>query len=794
MSILAILLACALLVTADDSEIAEESATDYRLPNGTAPKHYDIKLWTNGHEGNLSYRGLVKILVEVGEPTDQVILHAVNLSIRQCNLFRLSGNDERVELKGLNVQNILENEQLMISTNDLIEVGAHLLEIEFNATVNSTYPEGIFLSSYEDEVGGKRFVLASQFDPIGARRAYPCFDEPALKATFNLSIVHHKSHEAYSNMPAIGREVVGGDYVETVFQQTPLMSIYLLVFCTTDLAVQTVGNQMALVRKSMLEKATESLQVSNEILDALSKYTDLPYSDYVPKLTHLAVPFAERAHFSAMENWGMILYLEKFFVDPPSYYNLYGYGGNRLPAIEVIAHEIGHQWFGNLVTPQWWNHLWLKEGFATLYQNYILDVIRPNERWMDTFLVHEMPRGLIDDEYTKAISFECNNRENIKKQYNDYSYQKAAGALNMFRNVLGDEKWQKAVQMYLKSRALDNATPEDLYSAIEAVSDESDFFPGNISVEEIFNSWILEEGTPVLYVDRLEGGNKIILFQEREQYCTTSGLENRMIPYNYAYESYPSFYETGPIEWLTDDLAQITTNASYDEWIIFNKRRFGPYKIMYDLHNWRLIIRALQNNASCIHYLNRAQLLDDAYDHNREGRLVVKIVFDLVTYLRNETDLLVWSRGRRIVDFMRHHVRGKDNYKLFKIFQTHLIARAYESFEPQMKLFPFTESTHRWITNLACIGGIDRCLDAARNAFSSAVQTNATVRPEEMHTVYCFGLRNATEEEFSWLFLGVRIGPIDMALWGRWYLYGLSSSTLGGGGGDNEQSVITPLI
>lgn len=669
MSILAILLVCALSVaraSADDSGIVEASA-DYRLPNGTVPKHYDIKLWTSGHEGNLSYRGLVKILVEIEEPTNQVILHAVNLTIQHCNLFRLSGNDDRVELKGLNVQNIPANEQLMISTNDLIEVGAHLLEIEFNGTVNKTYPEGIFLTSYEDEADGERFILASQFDPIGARRAYPCFDEPALKATFNLSIVHHKSHEAYSNMPAIGREVVELGYVETVFQQTPLMSIYLLVFCTTDLAVQTVGNQMALVRKSLLEKATESLQISHDVLNALSKYTNLPYSDYMPKLTHLTVPFDERAHFSAMENWGLILYLEKFFIDPPSYYDLYGYGGNRLPAIEVIAHELAHQWFGNLVTPQWWNHLWLKEGFATLFQNYILDVIRPNERWMDRFLVHEMPRGLMDNEYTKAISFECNNKENIKQQYNDFSYQKAASVLNMFRNVLGDEKWQKAVQIYLKSRALDNATPEDLYSAIKAVSEGSDFFPANISVKEIFDSWTLEEGTPVLWVDRLESGNKIVLSQEREQYCTTAGLENRMIPYNYAYESSPNFDETGPIEWLTDDLAQITTNASYDEWIIFNKRRFGPYKIMYDLHNWQLIVRALQNNASCIPHLNRAQLLDDAYDHNKEGRLVVNIVFDLVTYLRNETDLLVWSRGRRIVDFMRHNVRGKEYHKLFKV-------------------------------------------------------------------------------------------------------------------------------
>lgn len=630
------------------------NGNEFRLPRSVLPTHYDVRLRTEVHQGAKDLRGTVGIKVNVVEPTGKIVLHSLGIKVRNVSLSNLDGND----LGALRINRDESNQQLVLTRDDVLEIGSYLLRLDFTAD-NCV---GCVVKQYEDVGGVVRNFLATQFEPTYARSAFPCFDEPGMKATFSLEVVHHKSRSVDSNMPMIGTaRPLEGDYVVSQFERTPKMSTYLLAFTVTEgYRSSGSGNHTTKARRSELSKTLYPLEVAAEILGVLDQYTGLPYQDYLPKLTHLEVPIPYN-WWRAKENWGLVVYCEDSLLHDPKNKDL----DHQIITLQTVSHELAHMWFGNLVTHEWWDYVWLKEGFATLYMYYALHLARPSERWMEWFNLEAIPKGM-KQRYCEpdAITRECKTPWDIRDNYRPAIFERAASVLNMFRQIVGDSSWQQVMQNFLKNHQLDTVVPNDLYQELEKVAEGTNLFPRNTSIEQIMHTWTANSGLPVLKVERNYNDSTITV----TQHLLERGKSQQwIIAFNYAQESDSNFDEVGPIYWLTEPSTVVLTNATSNQWILFSKRHFGLYRIIYDERNWKLLAQALRSNISSIPRENRAQLLADALHFHEHDQLDKSVLFDLLTFLPNETESLVWYAALPVIKSFKHGLRAVKYQDDFKV-------------------------------------------------------------------------------------------------------------------------------
>ncbi|KAL1397694.1 hypothetical protein pipiens_009561 [Culex pipiens pipiens] len=690
--------------------IAGANGNEFRLPRNVLPSHYDVRLRTEVHQGAEDLRGTVGIAVNVVEPTGKIVLHSLGIEVRNVSLSDLDGNDLGV----LRVNLDKSNQQLVLTRNDDLEVGSYLLRIEFAAD-NCV---GCVVRQYEDVGGVQRNFLATQFEPTYARSAFPCFDEPGMKATFSLEMVHHKSRAVDSNMPLIGTaKPLEGDYVRV----------------TTK------------ARGSELSKTLYPLEVAAEILGALDQHTGLPYQDYLPKLTHLEVPIPSN-WWRAKENWGLVVYCEDSLLHDPKKNDL----DHQMITLQTISHEMAHMWFGNLVTHEWWDYVWLKEGFATLYMYYALHLARPSERWMEWFNLEAIPKGMKQRYHgPDAITRECKTPWDIRDNYRPAIFERAASVLNMFRQIVGDSSWQQVMRNFLKNHQLDAVVPNDLYQELEKVTEGSNLLPRNTSIEQIMNTWTANSGLPVLKVERNYNDSTITVTQHS---LKRGKSQQWIIPYNYAQESDANFDEVGPIHWLAEPSTVIPTNATSNQWILFSKRHFGLYRINYDEQNWKLLAQALRSNISSIPRENRAQLLVDALHFHEQNQLDKSVLFDLLTFLPNETESLVWYAALPVINPFKQDLRTFKYQDNFKTFLNHLTSRFYANIQQAPPTSLYDESVRKAVTFLACQTGNPDCLATSYNTFRELFLANSTdLLPDDTVAVFCFGAQQASDAEFQWL-------------------------------------------
>ncbi|XP_065073154.1 aminopeptidase N-like [Ochlerotatus camptorhynchus] len=740
---------------AEESEFVpfQEVDESYRLPNTSVPTHYKIHLQTEIHTGDRNFQGSVDIHLTVLEPTNTIVVHNRGLQIQSVKLALVPSAGANPEpMNDPTWAYDTRVEQQSFHSETLLTQGNYILTVTFVGRLSNN-EDGFYVSSYVDKNGATKYLATTQFESTSARMAFPCYDEPGLKATFTLWITHYRGYNARSNMDYTFE--IQGDYRLTKFNTTPMMSTYLLAFVVSDFAFLGPKNHSVYARPNAIDEVDFAIEAGQKILSALDTHIGIGYYEYMPEMKQFAIPdFAA----GAMENWGLVTYREQYLLFNPA---LSTYR-TKTSIATIIAHEYAHQWFGDLVTPEWWEYIWLNEGFATLYEYYATHLAYPDAEYWELFNPQVIQAAMVPDglESTRPMTWNADTPSRISNLFDRVAYPKSGSVLNMMRNILGDENWAAGLKAYLLERQLKNANVEHLYAGLQSAIDGKDVLPPGVTVKDIMDTWTTEKGYPVLSVRRTYETGAVIISQER--FISDRKVPNTniwMIPYNYVNQSVADFNELNSYSWLTTKAARISTDVPANQWIIFNKQQVGFYRVNYDDRNWELITNALIDNYASVHRLNRAQLIDDAYWLARSGRLDIEILMKLLTYLKDEMEYAPWTAASNVLSYFNNKLRGTPAYDDFSTFVHHLIQKVYATLaidsvsDTETLLHKYMKQT---ISTWACIVGNEDCLERTKYALTlEAVHPGLDdfrVHPDIASVVYCYGLRNASTTEFQYLY------------------------------------------
>jgi puromycin-sensitive aminopeptidase len=465
----------------------------YRLPRTVVPRRYNLVLEPDLQAGTFS--GSEDVQVEVRERVDEIVLNAADL---EMTAGRLERDGERLAVADIAIEDDTERARLRLEGT--AEPGEWTLHLEFRGVLSDRM-RGFYRSTDEGEDGARHVIATTQFESTDARRAFPCWDEPDMKAVFGVTLVVNDGLLAISNGPEVDRTEAGGR-VRVRFADTMPMSTYLVAFIVGPMEatepVDVDGVPLRVVYPIGKGHLTAyGLEVGAYCLRFFSEYYGIPYPD--AKVDLVAVPdFAQ----GAMENLGCITFRDSLLlVDPKKATQ------PELAAVaDVIAHELAHMWFGDLVTMRWWNGIWLNEAFATFMEILSVDEYRPDwERWTQ-FLRSRSSAFEIDAlESTRSIEYPVDSPDDAAGMFDILTYTKGAAVLRMLEQYLGAERFRDGIRKYLADHRFGNTETHDLWDAIEAATGEP--------VRRIMDGWIWQGGYPLVSAE-LDGG-EIVLSQRR---------------------------------------------------------------------------------------------------------------------------------------------------------------------------------------------------------------------------------------------------------------------------------------
>ncbi|KAM3294998.1 hypothetical protein ACQJBY_037701 [Aegilops geniculata] len=458
------------------AESPEQFRGQSRLPHFAKPLRYDLVLRPD--LAACTFSGSASAAVAVSAPTRFLVLNAAELAVDRSSIrFQ--------DLAPTEVAQFEEDEILVLGFDRELPLGEGVLAMDFTGTLNDQM-RGFYRSKYEYN-GEARNMAVTQFEAADARRCFPCWDEPAFKAKFKITLEVPAELVALSNMPVV-KETVCGPLKTVYYEESPLMSTYLVaivvgLFDYIESSTLEGTKVRVYTQVGKTSQGKFALDVGVKSLDLFKDYFATPYP--LPKLDMIAIPdFAA----GAMENYGLVTYRESALL----YDEQLSSASNKQQVAITVAHELAHQWFGNLVTMEWWTHLWLNEGFASWVSYLAVESIFPEwNNW--TQFLDETTSGLRLDALAEShpIEVDVNHASEIDAIFDSISYDKGASVIRMLQSYLGAERFQKALASYIKKYAYSNAKTEDLWAVLEEETGEP--------VKDLMTTWTKQQGYPVIY-------------------------------------------------------------------------------------------------------------------------------------------------------------------------------------------------------------------------------------------------------------------------------------------------------
>lgn len=745
----------------------------YRLPKSLVPNSYQVTLrpfFTPNVDGLYIFTGKSTVRFTCQESTNVIIIHSKNLNYTT----QQSSGGHPVVLRGVagsqppaidRTELVERTQYLVVHLQGYLSAGSQYeMDSEFQGELADDLA-GFYRSEYRDN-GELKVVATTQMQAADARKSFPCFDEPGMKATFDITLIHPSDRIALSNMLPKGPSVpLTGEtnWLITEFNTTPKMSTYLLAYIVCEFKyVESLSPDNVMIRIWARPSAIAeghgdyALNVTGPILNFFGQHYNTPYP--LEKSDQIGLP---DFNAGAMENWGLVTYRENSLLFDPQSSSI----GNKERVVTVIAHELAHQWFGNLVTVDWWNDLWLNEGFASYVEFLGADYAEPTWNLKDLIVPNDVYRVMAVDALASSHPLsspaeEINTPAQISEVFDTISYSKGASVLRMLSSFLTEDLFKKGLASYLHAFAYQNTVYQDLWNHLqEAVSQQSAVkLPASVST--IMDRWILQMGFPVITVNTKTGEITQEHFLLDPQANVTRPSE-----FNYQWIVPISSIRNGIQQddyWLngTQQAQNQLFQATANDWILLNVNVTGYYQVNYDDDNWKKIQAQLESDPSVIPVINRAQVIHDAFDLANAQRIPVTLALDNTRFLIGETEYMPWEVALSSLSYFKLMFDRSDVYGPMK---------KYLRKQVEPLFFYFKNLTNEWkdrpptlteqynevnAISTACSNGLQECKELVKQLFQEWMthpETN-TIHPNLRSTVYCNAIAEGSEDEwdFAW--------------------------------------------
>ena len=595
----------------------------YILPRGVVPIRYSLELTPNFED--LAFIGREDIEIEIVKNTKKFVINSKDLVIINAQIIQNKAN------KIIKINYNKKYETVSFLSKNMIKKGKALLKLEFKGKISEGL-HGLYKSTYFTSKNQKKIMLTTQFEPSDARKCFPCFDEPDLKAKFNLTLIIPRYLDTVSNMPIKSQNIIN-NLKKITFQETPTMSTYLLAFVIAELEYlkgKTKNNVLVriITTRGKKDKAKLALEIAIKALEYYENYFRISYP--LPKLDLIAIPDFDSG---AMENWGLITYREAALLFDEKESSV----GTKQTVAYIICHEIAHQWFGNLVTMKWWDDLWLNEGFASWMEYKVTDYLFPEFDMWSQYLTDERIPALYLDSLNNSHPIEAKviDPGKINEIFDIISYNKGSCVIRVLEEYLGEKNFRSGLKYYLDKFKYKNATTNDLWTSLEKVSKKP--------VRKIMQSWTKQTGYPIISA-KIEK-NKLKLEQERFFYLQKKSSQLWHIPIEIYINNKKRYYL------MKTKKAEIKVSGN----AMINKSQVGFYRVKYDQELFKNLVN------SKLDFIERLGLLNDTYALARGCYLPLNKYLELVYNYKNEDNHAVWDD--LITSLARIDILFSDKYK-----------------------------------------------------------------------------------------------------------------------------------
>ncbi|NXW96301.1 AMPE aminopeptidase, partial [Larus smithsonianus] len=741
----------------------------FRLPTYVKPVHYDLEMKPEMEKD--TYTGSVNISIALEKSTSYLWLHLRETKITEMpTLWKSSGQ----QIALVNCFEYKPHEYIVMKAEAELSVtnenDPYILTLKFEGWLNGSLV-GFYKTTYT-EGGEIKSIAATDHEPTDARKSFPCFDEPNKKATYTISIIHQETYQALSNMPVQQTVQLGNGWNRTTFEKSVPMSTYLVCFAVHQFQwierVSARGKPLRVyAQPQQIHTAEYAANVTKIVFDFFEQYFDLNYS--LPKLDKIAIPDFGTG---AMENWGLITYRETNLLYDPNE----SATSNKQRVAAVIAHELVHQWFGNIVTMDWWDDLWLNEGFASYFEFLGVNAAEPDWQMVEQVLIDDVLPVMKDDSLLSShpIVVNVSSPAEITSVFDGISYSKGASILRMLQDWITPDLFQKGCQAYLKKYHFQNAKTQQFWEALQEAS--------NKPVKEVMDTWTRQMGYPVL-----EMGSNSVFTQKRFLLDPNANASHPPSDLGYKWNI--------PVKWRAGNSTNYTFyNTSDSAGIVIpsspfaniNPDHIGFYRVNYDRQNWDTLSDLLFSNHKNFSDADRAGILDDAFSLARPGLVNYSVPLELTKYLINETDYLPWHRAISSVTYLANML--EDDTNLYPRFQEYFLKLV----KPIVDQLHWNDSgghlerlLRATVLDFACSMDDTESLNNASQLFERWLQGEKgkniqvlflyfSISANLRLLVYRYGMQNSGNET-SWNYMFERYQETSLAQEKEKLLYGLAS-------------------
>uniref|UniRef100_A0A1I8Q2F1 Aminopeptidase n=1 Tax=Stomoxys calcitrans TaxID=35570 RepID=A0A1I8Q2F1_STOCA len=734
-----------LLFSFGDIVIKLTTAQHYRLSTDILPDFYDIAIKPYLQEGDgtkqFTFDGEVNITLHAEENNvSKITLHKAQLEILYVILYDSNGHlIERISIDRLQYEE-LTNKLTVPVTSPLVMNQKYTIYFKYNGYIRNDMA-GVYRATYD----GINWYLLTQLHRIDARTAFPCFDEPQLKATFQMRISRPKEYQSYFNTRLLRTTSDSDGRYTDYFEKSPRMSTYGVAFVVGDFLVEGSNDFKLIMHPKFKNKTNLTQEVAVKAIAAYDAYTQMSYKSMGNEIMQMLG--VNRFPHSGMENWGLILYKDYLLAHEPHATDGWA---NKERTVGLVTHEVAHMWFGDSVTHKWWSYFWLNEAFPTYYQHFLTHEIYPEYELDKQFVLNEM-HAIFDLDSTINTQPLTSPEESIQtpseigSKFSNLAYNKGASFVRMIANAMGKENFDKAMREYLKDNHLKNPAPEDLFKQWKQ------FWPAGhqVDLNQLFSDWTEQPGFPMIRIKAINSG-RYLLEQQRFLLDAQDGSDTTLkytIPITYTTNRERNFEQLTPKFYFNKSMTQLEFgDSNADEWIILNLQQSNYHRVFYEtalLDKLRKAFMAPKH--SDIHEINRAHMVDDLFTYGRIGLLGYDCIFEFMEYLAEETAYLPWHPAFRAFETISQRLTLSEHGK-FGEFLFEILSKVYEhlGFHTNLKDSILDIYNRNKVITWLCKYHHRECNQKAQSYFQTSLATNVATDFQE--SLYCAACREGQYE------------------------------------------------